>query len=77
MALNVENLDEITAEIETLIHIEPPESIRDKVKAIGMLARLAKFPPKIVKRAACQDVVHEGEEASLNELPIIKCSNLT
>ena len=73
MALNVENLDEIAAEIDTLIHLEPPVSIIDKVKTIGMLARLAKFPPKIVKRAACQDIVHEGEAASLNELPIIKC----
>ncbi|MBC8233553.1 menaquinone biosynthesis decarboxylase [bacterium] len=73
IALNVKNLDEIAAEIETLIHIEPPVSIMDKVKTIGMLARLAKFPPKIVKRGACQDIVHEGEAASLNELPIIKC----
>ena len=73
IALNVKNLDEIAAEIETLIHIEPPVSIMDKVKTIGMLARLAKFPPKIVKRGACQDIVHEGGEASLNKLPIIKC----
>ena len=73
IALNVKNLDEIAAEIETLIHIEPPVSIIDKVKTIGMLARLAKFPPKIVKRGACQDIVHKGEEATLNELPIIKC----
>ena len=73
MALNVKNLDEIAAEIESLIHIAPPESIIDKIKTIGILARLAKFPPKIVKQAACQDVIHQDEKASLNELPIIKC----
>lgn len=82
MALGVNDLNEIAEEIESLIHIAMPESFAEKVRILGMLAKLSKFPPKMVKsakssrasgRAACQAVVHKGEAASLDEFPIITC----
>ncbi len=73
MALGVDDVNDIAREIESLIRIAPPESIIDKFKILGTLARLAKFPPKMVKKAKCQEVVRKGEDASLDELPIIKC----
>jgi 4-hydroxy-3-polyprenylbenzoate decarboxylase len=73
MALGVDDLDEIADEIAAMIHLGPPESIIDKVKILGILAKLTKFPPKTVRRGACQEVVLTGDRISLDRLPIIKC----
>ena len=73
MALGVEDLNEISDEIEGLIKFEPPESLIDKVKILGILAKLTNFPPKTVRRGACQEVVLTEEQVSLDRLPIIKC----
>ncbi len=73
MALGVKDINEIADEIEGMIKIGPPESLIDKVKILGILAKLTNFPPKNVRRGACQDVVHTGDRISLDRLPIIKC----
>lgn len=73
MSLGVEDLNEIADEIEGMIKIEPPESLIDKVKILGILAKLTNFPPKTVRRGACQEVVLTEEQISLGHLPIIKC----
>ena len=73
LALDVENFDEIAAEIEGMIKLGPPESLIDKVKILGILAKLTNFPPKNVKRGDCQEVVLTENNVSLDLLPIIKC----
>ncbi len=73
MALGVENLSQIASEIEAMIKLEAPDSLLDKMKILRLLSQLANFPPKTVKRGACQDVVLTDEEASLDVLPLIKC----
>lgn len=73
MALGVDDINEIADEIEGMIKIGPPESLIDKVKILGILAKLTNFPPKNVRRGACQEVVHTGDRVSLDRLPIIKC----
>ena len=73
MALCVNDLNEIADEIEKMIKIGPPESIIDKIKILGILAKLTKFPPKTVKRGACQEMVLTGDRVSLDHIPIIKC----
>jgi 4-hydroxy-3-polyprenylbenzoate decarboxylase len=73
MALGVETLGEVADEIEGMIKLGPPESLLDKVKILGVLAKLTNFPPKTVKRGACQEVVLTDHEVSLAALPIIKC----
>ena len=73
MALGVDDLNEIANEIEGMIKLDPPESLIDKVKILGILAKLTKFPPKTVRRGACQEVVFTGDNVSLDTLPIIKC----
>ena len=73
MALGAEDLGDIAAEIEGMIKLSPPESLLDKVKILRLLSQLTNFPPKTVKRGACQDVVLTGEQASLDVLPLIKC----
>ena len=73
MALGVDTLDEVADEIEGMIKLGAPESLLDKVKILGVLAKLTNFPPKTVRRGACQEVVLTGDQISLTALPIIKC----
>lgn len=73
MALGVDDLGQIASEIEGMIKLGPPESLLDKVKILRLLSQLTNFPPKTVKKGACQEVVLTGEEASLDTLPLIKC----
>lgn len=73
MALGVKTLDDLTAEIESLVRTDPPGSFGDKVAALGKLLRLNSALPKTVKSAPCQEVVREGSDASLDFLPVLKC----
>ena len=73
MALGVECLDEIGAEIESLIHQDSPGGFLDKLKMLPKLAQLSNVFPKVVKNAPCQEIVKEGQDASLDFLPVLKC----
>ena len=73
MALGVDDLTQIASEIEGMIKLEAPDSLLDKMKILRVLSQLANFPPKTVKRGACQEVVLTDEAASLDVLPLIKC----
>lgn len=73
MALGVHNLDEIGAEIESLVHSEAPGSFVDKIKMLPKLLKLSSSFPKSVSNAPCQEVVLEGDKASLDLLPILTC----
>ncbi len=73
MALGVDDLGQIASEIESMIKLGPPDSLLDKIKILRLLSQLTNFPPKTVKKGACQEVVRTGEDASLDVLPLIKC----
>ena len=71
LALGVNDVEEIAREIEKLIRIKPPKSLRDKLSLLGELIRLAGIPPKIVKDAACQETILR--EPDLGILPVLTC----
>ncbi len=71
MALGVDDINAIGREIEEILHLPLPTSVVDKLKMIPKIARFAKFPPKLVSRGPCQEVV--VNEPSLSFLPILKC----
>jgi 4-hydroxy-3-polyprenylbenzoate decarboxylase len=71
MALGVDDFEEISREIEELVHMPLPEGMVEKLKMIPKIARFAKYPPKSVSSGPCQEVV--VERPSLAALPIIKC----
>lgn len=73
MALGVDDLGQVAAEIEGMIKLGPPDSLLDKMKMLRLLSQLTNFPPKTVKKGASQEVVLTGEAASLDILPLIKC----
>ncbi|MCL4459518.1 MAG: menaquinone biosynthesis decarboxylase [Chloroflexi bacterium] len=73
--LGVDNLDALTDKMRgPLSYISGPfpSSLLDKLRALGDLAQLSSYGPKMVSSAPCQDVVLLAD-ASLDELPVLKC----
>lgn len=73
LALSVDSLDEISGRIIQLLNMKSPEGFLEKVKMLPMLAEFGKFFPKTVATGACKEVIKKGSEASLLELPALKC----
>ena len=74
MALGVDDLNEISERIETLLKgaMSPKNNLWDKLKMLPLLKDVAKwFPHKSSERGECQEVVWRGDEARLSRLPIL------
>jgi len=72
LALGVQSVEEIAAEIADLLRMEMPEGTVGKLRLLPKYAQLASYAPKTVKSGVCQEVVRI-EDASLDELPILQC----
>lgn len=75
MALGVTDIgyEGLADRVAKLIKPEPPTGFIDKLKKLPELAKIASYPPKVVRSGACQEVVKTHEQVNLFELPIIKC----
>lgn len=74
LALGVENLDDISKEIENLFHqlSGPKEGIMDKLKMLPMLGQISSWMPKqIGGKGACQEVISMNPD--LTKLPVMTC----
>lgn len=74
MALGVERLDDISARIDSLLKeaLSPKGSLWEKMRALPLLADVAKwFPQSVAGRGACQQVVWQGDEVDLERLPML------
>jgi 4-hydroxy-3-polyprenylbenzoate decarboxylase len=69
LALGVERLDEIGDRIGSLVKPELPVGWSGIREGFGKLLQLKNVPPKRVKSAPCQEVVHKGDDVDLNRLP--------
>ncbi|GJM21415.1 MAG: hypothetical protein DHS20C15_13300 [Planctomycetota bacterium] len=74
MACGVKHRDELEALVaDFLLRIETPRvTFREKLGALPLLGRLAKLFPRTRASGACQEVVHEGDDVDLFEIPILK-----
>ena len=73
MALDIESYAEWTRRLDFFLEPRVPTGLVDKIKLLPELASLAKVFPKIVTDAPCQEVVIQGKDVDLRELPIITC----
>ena len=78
LALGVRDLDDVARRIDELLAVPNPTGLMEKLALLPKLAELAQFPPKVVSRAPCQEVVNKagtvpGPEPSLFSLPILQC----
>lgn len=74
MSLNVDNLDDIGAEIESLFKslTGPKSGLFDKLKLIPELGKVAAYMPKQIKgRGKSQEIVHQDPDLGI--FPILKC----
>ena len=71
----MEHLDELTERVRKLLGLMqgPPDGLMQKVRTLGELIKMARYKPKLVKRAPCQEVVLLESEVDLNRFPILKC----
>ncbi|NPA16745.1 MAG: menaquinone biosynthesis decarboxylase [Aquificae bacterium] len=65
--------DEIASEIDSLLHMKPPSSLKEKIDTLGRLLKLRSVLPKRTgKKGLCQEVVITGEDVDLFKLPVLK-----
>jgi 4-hydroxy-3-polyprenylbenzoate decarboxylase len=74
IACRVESKDQLEGLVgDFLDQIERPRvTLREKLGALPLLSRLGKLFPRHRGSGPCQEVVHEGEDVDLFELPILK-----
>jgi len=72
MALGVEDVNEIGARIGELVKPELPVGWSGIREGLGKVLQLRSVPPKRVRTAPCQEVVHEGSGVDLNRLPALR-----
>ena len=71
---NVAALREVGELLAALKEPEPPRGLKDALGKVAMLkAALWDMAPKTVRSAACQEVVREGDDVDLGQLPIQTC----
>lgn len=73
LALEVNNLKEIAADILSFLEAEAPDTLIKKLKLLPKLARLGNIFPKTVSRASCQEVIFREEEVDLTQIPVLTC----
>jgi 4-hydroxy-3-polyprenylbenzoate decarboxylase len=73
MALNSSSLDDIGKRIESLIKMQPPSGLFEKIKLLLTLKEISDFIPKKVKRGPCQERLFDSKSVLLDILPIITC----
>ncbi|HWG58327.1 MAG TPA: menaquinone biosynthesis decarboxylase [Candidatus Acidoferrales bacterium] len=72
LALGVSSLDEIAERITSILDMQSPQGLIEKVKMLPKLAELGSFFPKSVRSGPCQQIVRT-DGFSLFHLPILKC----
>ena len=72
LALGTERLDDVGGRIEQMLQLKVPEGLLGKLAMIPKLAEMAKFPPRTKGgRPACQEVVLQGNEVDLDQIPFL------
>src|SRR6186997_325195 len=73
MAFDVPSLDDVATKLSDVLEMQPPSGLVDKVRGLQKLKSIADSRPKTVRRAPSQEIVLEGDEATLDLLPIQTC----
>src|SRR3989440_1048078 len=73
MAFDAPSLDSVASKLGDVLEMQPPSGLVDKVRGLQKLKSIADSRPRTVRRAVSQEILLEGDEASLELLPIQKC----
>jgi 4-hydroxy-3-polyprenylbenzoate decarboxylase len=72
IALEVDSVDEVAKRISEYLEMRMPEGLLGKLRMLPKLAEMGAFFPKIVTKAACQEVV-KTTDFSLYDYPVLTC----
>jgi len=76
LGMGRESADELREVGELLAYLkepEPPKGLKDAWSKFPILKKVMHMNPKLVKKAACQKIVIEGDDVDLDVLPIQTC----
>src|SRR2546427_13126462 len=59
LSLGANSVDEVAAELGSLMKAKPPMSFREAIKLLGMALDLRHMKPKLVKNGPCKEVIHK------------------
>ncbi len=72
--LGVESLAKSGDEIDALVNTNPPKSFCDFFDLAKKVLPLTRIMPKLKRgKIPCQEVVKQGDEIDLSEIPVLKC----
>jgi len=66
-------LREVGKLLATLKEPEPPKGFRDALDKLPLYKQVLNMPVKVIKKAACQQIIIEGDDVDLTRLPIQSC----
>ena len=70
---DVKSLRDVGKLLAMLKEPEPPKGLRDAIEKFPIFKQVLNMPAKVVRKAACQQIVKTGEEVDLTKLPIQTC----
>jgi len=70
---SVEALREVGKLLAFLKEPEPPKGIKDLISKVPIFKQVLNMPAKQIKKAPCQEIVLEGDDVDLDQLPIQRC----
>jgi 4-hydroxy-3-polyprenylbenzoate decarboxylase len=82
MSLGAQSVEEVAAELGSLLKAKPPTSLSEAIKLLGTALDLRHAKPKIISKGPCQEVVYTQDKlassgtgpcTTLLSLPILKC----
>src|SRR5436309_7246849 len=73
MAFDAASIDDVASRLADVLEMQSPSGLVEKVRGLQKLKSIADSRPKTVRRAPSHEIVLEGDDASLDLLPIQKC----
>jgi 4-hydroxy-3-polyprenylbenzoate decarboxylase len=73
LAFGVDRLDDVGARLASVLEMQPPEGLAEKVRGLKQLKSIADSRPRTVRSGPCQELVFRGDEVDLGRLPVQTC----
>jgi len=76
MSMGVNSVDEVAAELGSLMKAKPPTGFREAIKLLGQALELRHAKPKVVKDGPCKEVVQKFDAPPSRKEPWPKAMNI-
>src|SRR5580692_2519952 len=77
MSMGADSVDEVAAELGSLMKAKPPTGFREALKLLGTALDLRHAKPKIVSDGACKEVIHKFDAPPSRKEPWPKALDIS